>query len=121
MQLWHVDAEGSTRVIADTVEVTSTRRAKARGLMLRESFPEGHALVFPFDAVRYRGIHMLFVRLPIVALWLDGETVTKRRRLRPWIGLSFGRGDTVIELPVASAEGIDPGDRVVLTEEEPAV
>jgi uncharacterized membrane protein (UPF0127 family) len=117
------------RTLATEVEVARSTLAQARGLMLRESVPEGYALVIEVGAdgllpASVRGllpfvqrpprqfVHMLLMRFSIDVLWLvDGE-VSKTARLTPWTGLAAGRADRILELPAGSAEGVEPGDRV---------
>lgn len=104
------------RVLATEVETADSFLAKARGLMFRRSVPEGYALVFPFDGVGRRDLHMVFVPFAIDALWLADGEVTRRKRLRAWLGAGIARADTVIELPAGAADGVEPGDRVELVE-----
>ncbi|WP_425499682.1 DUF192 domain-containing protein [Halorarum halobium] len=104
------------RVLAADAETADSFLAQARGLMFRRSVPEGYALVFPFEEVGSRDLHMVFVPFAIDALWLvDGE-VRERKRLRPWLGIGVGEADTVIELPAGAADGVEAGDRIELRE-----
>ena len=111
MRLVHV-RDGEKRPLATTVETADSTLARARGLMFRRSIPEDYALVFRFGDVDRRSLHMLFVPFPIDALWLVGEEVVERERLRPWVGLGWGTADTVVELPAGAADGIEAGDLV---------
>ncbi|MFB6296044.1 MAG: DUF192 domain-containing protein [Halobacteriales archaeon] len=99
-------------VLAEEVEVADTLLAKVKGLRFRRSFPEGHALVFPFDAAGRRDVDMLFVPFPIDVLWLVGEQVERVETLRPWIGFGITRADTLVELPAGTADGVSEGDTV---------
>ena len=100
--------------LATDVEVADSTLARARGLMFRRSIPEDYALVFTFDDVARRDVHMLFVPFPLDAVWLvDGE-VEQVKRLRPWIGLGAARADTLIELPAGAAAAVDVGDAVTV-------
>lgn len=114
MRLVHHPSSGEPVVLADRVEQATSWSTRARGLMFRRSFPEGSALVFRFDTVRSRAIHMLFVSFAIDAVWLDGEVVTGKKTLRPWIGLARGRGDTIIECPEGTFASVSVGDRLVI-------
>lgn len=113
------DADGdepAVRVLATDADTANSILAKARGLMFRRSIPDEYGLVFPFDAVGSRDLHMVFVPFAIDALWLvDGE-VRKRKRLRPWFGIGWGEADTVVELPAGVADGVDVGDRIEIQE-----
>jgi uncharacterized membrane protein (UPF0127 family) len=99
-------------VLADEVGVADTLLAKMTGLRFRRSFPEGHALVFPFGSVGRRDVDMLFVPFSIDVVWLVGERVERVETLRPWIGFGITRADTVIELPAGTASGVSEGDVV---------
>lgn len=111
------EREGETRTLASRVETAASTLAQARGLMFRRSIPDDYALVFPFDGVGFRSLHMVCVPFPIDAVWLQEEKVTKVERLRAWIGLGWGRADCVIELPAGAASRVHTGDRVWLDEE----
>ncbi|UIP00472.1 DUF192 domain-containing protein [Halobaculum sp. CBA1158] len=100
------------RVLAADAEVADSALSQARGLMFRRSIPDDYALVFPFDEVDSRSLHMLFVPFAIDAVWLVEGEVTQVKRLRPWIGLGWGTADAVVELPAGAADGVEPGDTV---------
>jgi uncharacterized membrane protein (UPF0127 family) len=110
-------------VVADDVEVAGGLLGKFLGLMGRATLPRGRALWLPDS----NGIHMMFMRFPIDALFLgrpgpDGTrpVVSVHRSLRPWLGLvplvRGGRG--VLELPAGSidASATALGDRLVIEE-----
>jgi uncharacterized membrane protein (UPF0127 family) len=130
--LVHESADGRRAVLATDVETVDSLAGKTRGLMFRESLPEGYALVFRFDRslvervagrlphpfsglatlARRRSIHMLFVRVPLDVVWLDDGEVVQVRRLRPWRDTAAAPADTVVELPAGAADDVEPGDRV---------
>ena len=108
-------------LIAERVEVAGGLVAKFMGLMGRASLDRGAALWLPDS----NGIHMMFMRFPIDAVFLgraDGEglrrVVAVRERLPAWRGLvPLVRGaHGVLELPVGvvAATGTIVGDRVRL-------
>lgn len=102
--------------LATRVDVADSTLSRARGLMFRRSVPDDYALVFTFDGVGRRDVHMLFVPFPIDALWLvDGEVV-KKKRLRPWLGIGVARADTLVELPAGAADDVEVGDSVSVDE-----
>jgi uncharacterized membrane protein (UPF0127 family) len=101
--------------LASDVEVAGSLWAKFMGLMGRASLAPGAGLWLPDS----NGIHMMFMRFPIDAVFLgrpvavDGAgaggrpVVSVRRGLRTWTGLvPFVRGaHGVLELPVGTIEG----------------
>jgi uncharacterized membrane protein (UPF0127 family) len=102
-------------VVAASCEMARTLGARLLGLMGRPSLPPGGALwLEPCSS-----IHMMFMRFPIDAVFVDGDgTVLKvSPRIRPWIGIaaSFAARAT-IELEAGAAERarVAPGDRLVL-------
>ncbi|MFB6110361.1 MAG: DUF192 domain-containing protein [Halodesulfurarchaeum sp.] len=113
MQLVHV-ADGETRRLAADPEIADTTRQKLRGVMFRSSLPSEFGLLFPFEQAKPRGVHMLFVRVPIDVLWLVEGAVIAVERLRPWTGFHRARADTIVELPAGTASEVAPGDRVEL-------
>jgi hypothetical protein len=107
---------GTPHTLASDVEVADSVLSKSRGLMFRRRIPDDYALVFEFDSPDRRSLHMVFVPFPIDALWLVGEEVMKKKRLRGWVGIGFGLADRIVELPVGAADGVERGDTVRLVE-----
>ena len=108
--------DGKPRTIASDVEVADSFLSKSRGLMFRRRISDDYALVFEFDDVDRRSLHMLFVPFDIDALWLVGEEVTKKKRLSGWTGIGFGLADRIVELPAGAADGVERGDTVRVVE-----
>ncbi|MFB6257018.1 MAG: DUF192 domain-containing protein, partial [Haloplanus sp.] len=100
------DGDGDTRILATNVRVADSFLARARGLMFRRSFPDGSALVFPFDRSAARTLHMVGVPFDIDAIWLRDGRVERVSRLSAWTGLGRAAADTVIELPAGAAAGV---------------
>lgn len=110
-------------VLASTVEVADSTLSQAKGLMFRSSIPDDFALVMevgssgglPFTSGPPRqSVHMLFMRFPIDAIWLQGETVIKTARLSPWTGIGVAKADRIIELPAGAADDVTHGDTVIV-------
>jgi uncharacterized membrane protein (UPF0127 family) len=114
-------ARNETRgtLLAARLEVASSLWARFRGLMGRRDLAAGEGLWLTSG----NGIHMMFMRFPIDAVFLgkprgDGArpVVGVRRALRPWIGIvPLVRGaDGVLELAVGTidATATQPGDAV---------
>lgn len=73
---------------------------KTLGFMFRREIDE--ALVFEFDGVATRRIHMLFVFEPLRVIWCRDGEVVQDEILEPWTGYGAADADSVIEVPVAS-------------------
>jgi uncharacterized membrane protein (UPF0127 family) len=110
-------------VLASTVEVADSTLSQAKGLMFRSSIPDDFALVMevgssgglPLTSGPPRqSVHMLFMRFPIDAVWLNGDRVVKTAQLSPWTGIGMAKADRIIELPAGAAEDVTPGDTVVV-------
>lgn len=103
--------ERTGSLLAERLEVADSFFSRFRGLMLRSGLGPGSALLIePCSS-----IHMLFMRFPIDAVFLDdgGRVLKVVHRLRPWIGVAASRSArAVIELPAGAAEGLEPGDRL---------
>jgi len=108
-------ADGETTTLADDPRIAEGRLAQGRGLMFRRSFP-GDALVFPFDAVDTRRLHMVFVPFPIDAVWVADGCVQQVARLDPWTGYGRASADCVIELPAGRGDAVEAGDNMHLEE-----
>ena len=110
-------------VLARRLETAGSLWAKFMGLMGRPSLAAGDGLWLPAS----NGIHMMFMRFPIDAVFVskpgtDGARTVKsiHRNLRAWTGLvPLVRGaDGVLELPVGTidASGTAVGDRLEVVE-----
>ena len=126
------EAHNLTRstALATELEVASSLWAKFKGLMGRPSLAAGNGLWLPGS----NGIHMMFMRFPIDAVFVgppvapltgtghpSGDVrpvVSVHRGLRAWTGLvPIVRGaQGVLELPVGTIEatGTAPGDLIRL-------
>jgi uncharacterized protein len=105
--------------LAMRLETADGLWGKFKGLMGRPTLRRDNALWLPDS----NGIHMMFMRFPIDAVFLgrlqaDGSrpVVSVHRELRPWVGLvPWVRGAKgVVELPVGviDASGTEKGDLV---------
>lgn len=111
MKLVH-ERDGETWPLATEVDTADTLFSQMRGLMFRRSIPEDYALLFRFDEVGSRDVHMLFVPFPLDVLWVvDGE-VARKERLSAWTGLARAEADLLIELPAGAAENVQVGDGI---------
>ena len=103
-------------VVAQPLEVASNFIARGMGLMGRGGLPENGGLLI--DSCN--GIHMMFMRFPIDAVFVDKKGVVLKiyERLRPWIGIVplVWRADKVAELPVGTVRrhAIKPGDQLLV-------
>jgi uncharacterized membrane protein (UPF0127 family) len=107
--------------LADRLEDGASFWAKFMGLMGRPSLKPGEGLWLPGE----NGIHMLFMRFAIDAVFVsasaDGpnerrRVLSARRSVRPWRGVVWrvGGAKGVIELPVGTIEtsGTAAGDEI---------
>ena len=110
-------------VLVERLETAASLWAKFKGLMGRSSLPAGCGLWLPAS----NGIHMMFMRFPIDAVFVSKPAANGSRRvksvhrgLRAWTGLvPLVRGaDGVLELPVGTIDvtGTAVGDRLEVRE-----
>ena len=110
-------------VLAERLETAASLWGKFLGLMGRPSLPAGEGLWLPAS----NGIHMMFMRFPIDAVFVSRPDAGGVRRvrsvhrgLRRWMGLVplIWGADGVLELPVGTidATGTAVGDRVEIRE-----
>lgn len=110
--------ESDKIVLAETAEVADTFWKRLKGLMFRPSLPPGDGLILQ----PCRQIHMMFMRFPIDAVFLDGENAVIKcySQLSPWRGLTgyHSRAVKVIELPAGTVEKHDvkQGDKLLFEE-----
>lgn len=104
------------KVVAEPLEVAKNVFTQGLGLMGRSGLPENGGLLIP----NCNGIHMMFMRFPIDAVFVDkkGRVVKTYKRLRPWIGIVpfVWRAHEVAELPAGAIErhGIEVGDQLLV-------
>lgn len=104
-------------VLANRVEVASTRRARRQGLLGRQHLDADAAMLLtPCMAV-----HTAFMGFPIDVVFVDraGRAVQLVHELRPWRVAASVRARAVIELAAGRLEscGVELGDRLFLTPE----
>lgn len=97
------------RVLAARLETAAGLGAKFMGLMGRPALPGGGGLWLPAS----NGIHMMFMRFPIDAVFLGRSdaagrrpVVSVHRSLRPWLGLVplVRTAHGVLELPAGTID-----------------
>ena len=104
------------KVVAEPLEIAGNVFTQGLGLMGRAGLPDNGGLLIP----HCNGIHMMFMRFPIDAVFVDkkGFVVKTCKRLRPWIGMVpfVWRADKVAELPVGAIDryGIKVGDQLLV-------
>ncbi|WP_135805737.1 DUF192 domain-containing protein [Halorussus marinus] len=113
MELIH-ESGGERQTLATDVETADSFLSRAKGLMFRRSIPDDYALVFRFDGVGTRDVHMVFVPFGLDVLWLRDGEVRHKERLSAWTGLAEAEADTLVELPAGAADGVAVGDAVGL-------
>jgi uncharacterized protein len=109
-----VAADG--RVLLNQLRFARSMATRMKGLLGRRSLDEGEGLAF-----REKSIHMLFMRMPIDAVFCDGElrVVKVVPELRPWRFAASRSARFVLEITAGDAArlGIAPG--VALRAEPP--
>jgi uncharacterized membrane protein (UPF0127 family) len=99
-------------VVSERCLLATTPFARSKGLLGRASLEPGEGMLFrPASS-----IHMFFMRFPIDTVFCDRDLVVLDvvRDLRPWRVAGHKGANVVIELPAGAAEGVHPGDRLVL-------
>lgn len=109
--------EPSGRVLADELEMPRTMFGRGLGLMFRRQLDPGRGMwINPCS-----GIHMMFMRFPIDAVFLDRSERVKKvyRNLPRWYGVVWWEigARSVLELPPGSTSGIEleRGDQIVIS------
>ena len=109
--------ERTGKVLAEELQLATSLFALTRGLMFRRNLPAGNGLwLNPCN-----GIHMMFMRFPIDAVFLDSRERVRKvyRRLPQWWGVVWfvWGARSVLELPSGSTADIDlqRGDQIVIS------
>ncbi len=116
---WVLRNTRNARALADHVLGAFDSRTRRTGLLGREIFEPGHALIIaPSNA-----IHTCFMRFPIDVLFVrrDGTVISTRHALRPWRLAASLRAYAVVEMPAGIVQQCDtlPGDRLELISSSP--
>lgn len=114
MRLVHDPESGEPTTLATDVETADGWVQKLRGVMFHRSLPESYGLVFRFDTIERRDVHMLFVFVPLDVLWVADGVVQRVDRLAPWRGYGRESCDSIVELPAGTAADVEPGDAIRL-------
>jgi uncharacterized protein len=107
----------SGKLLASELEMPRTFVGRGLGLMFRRQLAEGKGMwIIPCN-----GIHMMFMKFPIDAVFLDSRERVKKvyRQLPAWWGVVWFEwgAHSVLELPPGSTTGIDlrPGDQILIS------
>jgi uncharacterized membrane protein (UPF0127 family) len=97
--------------------LAETPLTRLKGLLGRRELPLGEGLLLrPASS-----IHMLFMRFPIDAVWLDSDlnVLKVSAGLAPWKLAACKGAKGVVELPAGEAErrGVRPGEQLSLRSE----
>ncbi len=105
--------ERTQGVIADAVEIATTRAERRRGLLGRDRLEPSAALML----TPCKAVHTAFMRFSIDVLFVDrkGHAVKIVRNLVPWRIAAAGKAHAVIELAAGSLPEVSIGDRVFLS------
>jgi uncharacterized membrane protein (UPF0127 family) len=108
--------ERTGKVLAEDLELATSFVALTAGLMFRRTLDPGRGLwLNPCN-----GIHMMFMRFAIDAVFLDRKERVKKvySKLPPWWGMVWfvWGADSVLELPAGSTADLDltKGDQIIL-------
>lgn len=109
-----IRSTASGKVIAEPVELATSRSARRRGLLGRDSLAPGHGmLIAPCSS-----IHTWFMRFPIDVIFVtrDGLVVKLGRHVVPWRLMSGWGAYATVELPSGTIDrcGVSVGDRLEL-------
>lgn len=102
------------RIVADRLMTAFDSVSRRKGLLQRDSMPEGSALIIaPSNA-----IHTFFMKFSIDVAFVrkDGRVLKTRTAMPAWRIAGSLRGFAVVELPVGTLERSDtkPGDQLVI-------
>ncbi len=100
-------------IVCERCVLADTALARMRGLLGRRELPSGEGILLkPASSV-----HMAFMRFPIDAVFLDGDSrvVKVAADLQPWRVAGARGSKAVLEIPSgeASRRGLSVGDRLV--------
>jgi uncharacterized protein len=106
--------ETRNTILAESADVADTAGKRRRGLLGRDSLPEGQALwIVPCEA-----IHTFWMRFPIDVVYLDRRKRVRKtcRAIMPWRLSMCLFAHSVLELPAGMVErsATRPGDQLTM-------
>jgi len=114
---WVLRNERHGRILAHHIETAFDRRTRNRGLLGRQSLPEGSALIL----APCNSIHTFFMKFSIDVVFLDREGTIRgaRAAVPPWRIQASLRASAVVELASGSLQRGDTraGDRLYFANE----
>jgi hypothetical protein len=116
MEFMSLSKKDNGKMIANRIQIADTFWKRFRGLMLKPALEAGEGLLIsPCSS-----IHMMFMKFPIDAIFIDAKIQVKAlyRKLRPWLSISSIHRDacSVIELKAGTIDevGLEIDDFLVL-------
>jgi uncharacterized membrane protein (UPF0127 family) len=102
---WTIRNVRSHRTLADRLEAAFDSPSRNKGLLGRDSLPEGQALIL----APCNSIHTFFMRFSIDVLFMarDGRVLKLARALPGWRIAFSWRASAVVELPAGAIERSD--------------
>jgi uncharacterized protein len=102
---WTIRNVRSQRTLADRLEAAFDSPSRNKGLLGRDSLPEGQALIL----APCNSIHTFFMRFSIDVLFMarDGRVLKLARALPRWRIAFSWRASAVVELPAGAIERSD--------------
>lgn len=101
-------------VVAEHLEVARSLQERQRGLLGRDSLPEGHGLLIE----QCRSIHMFFMKFAIDVVYVAADLVVAKvvEDLRPWQLSGSLAASATVELPTGTIRrtGVAPGHQLEL-------
>lgn len=108
--------ERNEKVIGDRIAVADSFLSRLQGLMFKAELADGEGLLIkPCSS-----IHMMFMRFPIDAIFMDAGNRVKAlyKKLAPWTGLTkwHREATSVLELKSGTIDksGVELNDKLIL-------
>lgn len=110
------------KVLIKDIEVCDTSMKRGIGLMFRKSLAADEGMLFPLSSLMQNrsglgnSIHTMFMRFPILVLWVDaGDVVVHTELLAPWRqGSSPICAKYIVELHPSKQQDVKVGTKLAL-------
>jgi uncharacterized membrane protein (UPF0127 family) len=113
---WHTVSTADGRELFARMRVARSMGTRMKGLLGRRSLEPGEGVAF-----REKSIHMLFMRMPIDAIFCDGDlrVVKVAAGLRPWRFAGARNARWVLEVGAGEAARLGVAEGAALVVEPP--